>query len=391
MGICRVILLVVCSLWFVVGSKGQTTDSIHKTLKVAVFAPVYLDSVFDGPVYKSGKNILPRYMMPGLDFYNGVMMAIDSLSKEQAPVEVLFYDTKNPAVTIPDLISSGELQDVSLMIASFNSRNEIQPLADLALEKKIPLISATYPNEAGITGNPYFILLNPTLVAHIEALYGYVRRLYPTDNIVLFRRQAYAGDIIQSVFEEKNKRTAGTPLKIKVVDLPENFTPAQVLSQLDSNRQRNIVIGGTLNEPFSINLSKALSSNKSYHPVAIGMPTWDALKDISKDLEIVYSTPTNFTRTDKLSIRLIAAYSNKFAAKPGDMFFKGYESMFRFTKLLMKYGDSLINHLSAREYKLFNDFDIQPVKGKESGETDYLENKKFYFIRKKDGILRSVN
>jgi ABC-type branched-subunit amino acid transport system substrate-binding protein len=392
MGACRMILFAVCNLLFAVFTKAQLPDSLHKPLRVAVFAPVYLDSVFEGPIYKLGKNNLPRYVLPGLDFYNGAMMAVDSLNKEHAAIEVSFYDTKNTTVSIPDLITSGELQDVSLVIASFTTRAEIKPLADFALEKRVPLISATYPNEGGITGNPYFVLLNPTLLAHLDALYSYIHRFYPTDNIVLFRRQVYTGEVIQSVFEEKNKQTPGIPLKIKMVELPDDFTAGQVLSHLDSSRAQNIVICGSINEPFGLRLSKTLSSNKSYRAIAIGMPTWDALKDISKGLEIVYSTPVNFSRADKLSIRLANKYTARFAARPTDMFFKGYESMYHFTKLLMKYGDSLVNHLSSKEYKLFNDFDIRPGKaGKENTQPDYLENKKFYFIRKQDGMIKSVN
>ena len=57
-----------------------------------------------------------------------------------------------------------------------------------------------------------------------------------------------------------------------------------------------------------------------------------------------------------------------------------------------KYGDQLINHLSDKEYKLFNDFDLQPVYLNKAGiSTDYLENKKLYFIRKADGKIKSVN
>jgi hypothetical protein len=175
-------------------------------------------------------------------------------------------------------------------------------------KKKIPLISATYPNEGGITGNPYFVLLNPTLLSHIDALYNYVRRSFPTDNIVMFRRQVYTGEVIQSVFEEKNKKTSAFLLRSKWLIYLIILQPTQVLSHLDSNRQRNIVICGSINEAFSLKLSKALSSNKSYRPIAIGMPTWDVLKDISKGLEIVYSTP-NFSRTDKLSIRLAISTS----------------------------------------------------------------------------------
>jgi hypothetical protein len=95
MGAGRMILFVICSLWFVAFTKGTASRSLHKPLKIAIFAPVYLDSAFEGPIYKLGKNNLPRYMLPGLDFYNGAMMAVDSLNKEHAAVEVLFFDTKN--------------------------------------------------------------------------------------------------------------------------------------------------------------------------------------------------------------------------------------------------------------------------------------------------------
>ena len=66
--------------------------------------------------------------------------------------------------------------------------------------------------------------------------------------------------------------------------------------------------------------------------------------------------------------------------------------MYHFTKLALKYSNGLINHLSEKEFKLFNEFDLQPVKlKKENPLPDYLENKKLYFIRKVDGKIKSVN
>src|ERR1700741_2056304 len=121
------ILFVVCCLWFVVGMKAQTAA---KTLKIAVFAPVYLDSAFTNDTYKLGRNNLPGYILPGLDFYNGVMFAIDSLNIEKAPIEVLFFDSKSASSSIQQIVAGTELQDVSLIIASFTNRNEIKYLAD---------------------------------------------------------------------------------------------------------------------------------------------------------------------------------------------------------------------------------------------------------------------
>lgn len=383
------VLLVVFSLLILVNGNAQMNTG--KPLKIAVFAPVYLDSAFSEGSYKLGKSYLPKYMLPGLDFYNGVMMAVDSLNAEKAPVEVLFYDSKSIENPIPNLLTQPELQDVSLIIASFNTRAEIKLLADFALEKNIPLISATYPNDGGITANPFFVLINPTLTAHIEAIYRFTHRFYPAENITLLRKKGNVEDMIQNTFNDMNKRTPGIPLKIKTAELTDGFTASQITAYLDSNKQ-NIIICGTLNETFGTNLSRALASSKSYRVVAIGMPTWDGLRDISKDIEIVYSTPYNLNRTDKLNVQFADNYKLKYAGRPGDMAFKGYEAMYHFTKLLLKYNNQLINHLSDKEYKLFNDFDIQPVRNNKAGTIpDYLENKKLYFIRKVDGKIKSVN
>ena len=362
-----------------------------KPVKVAVFAPIYLDSAFVNDTYKLGKNNLPKYLLPGLDFYNGVMLAIDSLNAEKVPVEVLLYDSKSAESQIQQLVAGSDFADISLIIASFNTRAEIKPLADYALEKNIPLISSTYPNDGGITGNPFFVLINPTLLTHIEGIFKYLHRFYPTNTITLFRKKGNVEDMILSQLNKQNALTPGTKLKLNTVELTDSFTVKDITAHLDSNRL-NVIICGTLNEGFGTNLSKALASSKNYQTLTVGMPTWDGLKDIGKDIDIVYSTPYNLTRTDKLSTQLSEKYKVKYAGRASDMVFKGFESMYHFTKLALKYGNGLINHLSEKEFKLFNEFDLQPVKlKKENPLPDYLENKKLYFIRKVDGKIKSVN
>jgi len=371
---------------------AQAQDS-SKVWKVAVFAPVYLDSAYTAEGnYRLGNQILPRYMMPGLDFYNGVMLAIDSLNAEKQPIEVLFYDSKSLKGNTSTAVLDSTLADVSLIIASFNNRNEIKPLADFALEHEIPLISSTYPNDGGLTENPYFILINPTLRTHLEGIYSYLQRVYPTSSMTMFRRKGAVEDMIQNTFAEIARTTKSVPLKIKTVELTDSFTTSEVIGFLDSTRQ-NIVICGSLNENFGTNLVKSLSESRKYRSIAMGMPTWDALRGVDRNVEIIYTTPYHFIRTDKLGLDITSTYRNKFSGRPSDMVFKGFEAMYRFTKLLIKHEGALMKNLSDKSLKLFNDFDIQPVKPYSSNPTavDYLENKKLYYIRKIDGQIRSVN
>lgn len=369
------------------------SQEINKTWKIAVFAPVYLDSAYtaDGN-YRLGNQILPRYIMPGLDFYNGIMLAVDSLNAEKQPIEVLFYDSKSVKGNTSNAVLDSFLADVSLIIASFNNRNEIKPLADFALEHEIPLISSTYPNDGGLTENPYFILINPTLRTHLEGIYSYLQRVYPTSSMTMFRRKGAVEDMIQNTFADIARTTKSVPLKIKTIELTDSFTTSEVISFLDSTRQ-NIVICGSLNENFGTNLVKSLSESKRYRSIAVGMPTWDALKGVDRNVEIIYTTPYHFIRTDKIGLEITNTYRTRFSGRPSDMVFKGFESMYRFTKLLIKHEGAFMKNLSDKSLKLFNDFDIQPVKPYSSNPNavDYLENKKLYYIRKLDGQIRSAN
>lgn len=382
------LMLAILGLGFSINGTAQ-----NPIVKVAVFAPIYLDSAFSENNYKLGNNI-SRNILPGLDFYNGMMMAIDSLKAEGTSAEIFFYDTKSSTEPIQQILEKPELAGLSLIIAFFNNRNEIKPLADFAANNKIPLISETYPNDGGVTENPYFVLINPTLKTHADAIYKYLQRNNATNNIVWVKRKGNMEDMIQSYFAENNKKTPALPLRMKTVELVDSFSTADLLLNLDSNRQ-NIVICGTLNESFSISIIKTLSANKDYSTQVIGMPTWDGMKELTrsdlKGVDVIYSSPYNFSKTDKLRILITTKYRNKFLSRPSDHVFKGFESVYHFTKLAVKHQAKLIHNLSDKSYKLFNDFDIQPFKlKKENLNPDYLENRKLYFIKKVDGQIKSV-
>jgi hypothetical protein len=74
------------------------------------------------------------------------------------------------------------------------------------------------------------------------------------------------------------------------------------------------------------------------------------------------------------------------------MFFKGYETMYHFSRLLEKYHDEFLNNLMDTSFKISNNFMFQPVKQDSSAVVpDYLENKKIHFIHSSVGKLISAN
>ena len=370
-------------------------DSVRTvtTHKIAIFAPLYLDSAFDSVnEYRYAKNVFPKFINPGLEFYEGAQLALDSFAKEGIALEVFVYDTRSTTESLTRQLSRSEEDSVDLIIAHC-SPNEVKQLADAGLKRNIPVINANLPNEGGVTGNPFFVLLNPTLKTQCEGIYRYIQKYHALNPVIMFRKKGQLEDRIKSYFDDFSKSTVAIPLKIKYVDLVDSFTASQLMMHLDSNSQ-SLCIAGSLDENFGKRLTQQLASVRKQYPVTVmGMPTWDGTnfsKPEFKGIEFIYSTPFYNAKMDKVSAGITNYFNTKMFARPSDMVFRGYETTWKYARLLLQYGKDISSNLGNKQHKVFTDFDIQPILNKQSMALDYFENKRLYFLKWQDGVVRGV-
>lgn len=362
-------------------------DSLQKkpVYKVGIFAPLYLDSVFNRNTFKYRQGI-PRFIMPSVDFVQGALIALDSLEAGDDYIDASVYDTRSYSEKIPDLIRNKKLDSLHLIIGSVRDEDFTQ-LAAFALQKNIPFISATYPNVSGITANPYLVVINSTLKSHCDAIYSYILQNHGTDKIYLCRQTGRQEDMVASYFKMMNEQDGKPLLPIQVLNMDDNVTTAYLKSKLDSN-SKNIIIGGSLDETFAGNIAKACYDlHKTYPITLIGMPNWDNFsafynKKTLIGFPVYYTTPFYADKTDAFSRSLTAAYYSKYRGKPSDMAFKGYESVYLFTKLLTRYPGNFMSHISDKNMKVFCEYNFRPVKQLDKASLpDYFENKHLYLIR----------
>ena len=293
-------------------------------------------------------------------------------------------------------MQQAENDSVQLIIAYSETVKELQHFASSSQMMKIPFVNVNLPNDGGVYSNPYFVILNATLRTHTEGIYRYIQKYYSLDNIIVFRKKGQLEDLIKNYFDEAGKTTASVPLKIKYVELSDSFSVKQLQPELDSNTH-TLCIAGSLDENFGKRLTLQLASISQQYPVSlIGMPTFDNMdREFSrpeyKGIEIIYSTPFHNSRADKVSQRITEHFNEKLYSRPGDLVFRNYEATWRFTKLLLQYKNDLASNLTLKGFNLIYDFDIQPVLNKKNMELDYFENKKLFFVKWLDGIIRSVN
>ncbi len=357
-----------------------------KHLNIAIFAPLYLDSAFDGSYYKYGK-AFPKFATAGLEFIHGAKIALDSIAIEGVAIHAFIFDSKAEIKNIPWLVENLKLDSMHLLIGSVKDV-EVTQLASFAKQKNIPFISATAPNDGGITSNPFFIIVNGTLKAHCETMYSYLLQNNSGDNIYLVRKAGTQEDKIASYFKQLNEPDKNKLLQIKTLFIDSSF--AEIEGKLDSTR-KNIIIGASLNETFAAGLSKTLYPLKKTYPITLlGMPNWYGMSDLKKaalkDLEIQYTAPYYNAKADIYSKKIQAEYIRKFKTNPTEMSFKGFEAVFLFAKLLGKYPDDFTSHLNEITKQAFGEYNFKPVYVKKDAPLpDYFENKHLYLMKLVNG------
>lgn len=370
--------------------RAQENKSIPlRTYKVGIFAPLYLDSVFNGNYYKYARNF-PRFTVQGLDFVQGAQIALDSLPFYDGNIDAGIYDTKSITKNIDSLVQNKILDSLDLMIGSVKDEDFLK-LANFAHQNNIPFISATYPNDAGVTGNPFLVIVNSTLKAHCEAIYSYLLQNHGTDRIFLCRRSGSQEDKVSRYFKMINEPDGKPLLDIQTINFNDsNFYTLQ--NRLDSN-SKNIIIGGSLDESFASNLVNEAYNLKNTYPVKlIGMPNWDGFKTITRskkliDFPVIFTSPFYNEKSDNYSKLIQDVYLKKYKGIPSDYTYKGFESVLMFSRLLMKYPGDFISHLNDSAFKVFCDYHYKPVFNNKAFKPDYFENKHVYFLKAENGKI----
>ncbi len=373
-------------------SNAQDTSLHGKKWKVAVFTPLFLDSAFNGSLDYNYGNNFPKFLNPGLEFYEGIERAADSLSAMNVPLEIHVFDSRSLRSSVSKTIESARFKDFDLVIGHVNA-NEARALAQAAAKFQKPFINVNYPNDAGIQNNPYYVILNSTLDAQFKSLYRHLQRNHNGTEILYVKRKSGNDDRILNEIREVEKNTTGPAVKLKVVTLDGMEYGSQLSRYLDSNKT-NVILAGSFDVNFAQNLLEDIKELGESYPVSLyGMPTWDNL-DVAKygadNISVLYGTPFYINNSIPLIESLQEEFKEKFYSRPTDMFFRGYETLMHFGLLLKEHGNNIASGLGDKKFRIFTEFDIQPVLDPKTMTLDYFENKKIYFIQKAGKEIKGV-
>ncbi len=355
-------------------------NSVYKQrYRVDVLVPLYLNELVknDKPVFK-GK--LPDKAIAGLDFYEGIKLAADSLSNFLYSIDVYIHDVADTSSSPEALVKKHLLDESDLIIGAVQTQS-IPVIAEFAKEHHINFVSALSPADGGVKENPYFTLLQPSLQSHCEWIMHTIFKKYGhATPVVLYRNSIPAEAKAYTYLKAEGDNIAtkvlcNTPLKKQQVQslFDSSKTNLVVMSILDTKYAETILL--QLNEWFP-----------GYKFEIYGMPTWRNIPTLKKanaypNAAIYITTPFYFDPSTPWAQAVANSYKKDMgSSKINEMVYRGYEAMCWYAYLLTKYGTVFNDKLGDNGSAPFTRYTIKPKWDKDENLL-YLENRHIYMYR----------
>ncbi len=248
-----------------------------KNINVAIALPFQLSKAAD-------KNKIDGNTKKFLEFYQGFLLAVDSLRKQGISFNLYTYDSGKNEAEIRKILEKNELKNLDLLIGPAYT-SQIKPMADFAIENNVKLIIPFSSKSDETYNNPNIFQINPPQEKSIAQMADLFIRQFHNKNIVLWRfsnptyddKQAFADTLTAMLTERK------IPFKTVIFDNIATIRAALVTDK------ENVVVPLTTNQVAlsqSLPMVNTLQTDKRIISL-FGFTEWQNYQSISKDLYVL--------------------------------------------------------------------------------------------------------
>ena len=140
-------------------------------LKVAVMLPFMINGGNQGE------------QMRMVEYYQGVLMAINELKKNGTSFDIHTYDTQNNATTVRQILARSEMKDMDLIIGPGHATH-IPAISAFSEQNKIRLVVPFTSKCDEVFGNPYLYQVNTPQSYLYSEVYEHFLRKFRGNNII---------------------------------------------------------------------------------------------------------------------------------------------------------------------------------------------------------------
>ena len=366
-----------------------------KEYKAALFLPFYLDmndtSQTHSLVHKA--DIYPKSQI-AIQFYEGALLAIDSIKKMGHNITLLVYDIENDTIRLNEIFRKPEFHNVDIIIGPLHGLT-FDVAAKYANKHKISIVCPVPRTNKVLLSNEYVSKVFSSYTAQMEIVANYVVTNYPDSHIVVFSSKEENDVALAKVFLESRKKTlllkGESFYKPAYTSVFDKIKIDSLKSKLNSKKP-NIVIIPSNDQAFVTDiLTKLYSYCNDYSITVFGTSKWEQFDNIDIDylhgLKVHYTVPMHLDYEKSSTQEYLEKFKNKYKTEPDKYGVTGFDITFYYLSALCKYGTAFRYHLPEYKRNLVGySFDFQKT-GVESG----YENKYSFILKHENYRLISVN
>ena len=345
------------------------------TIKVALLMPLYLKQIdeistskFD--IEQRGKKSYRQFEF--IEFYEGIMLALDELDKQGISVELNVVDvSENSSQAVETAFISHRVTQSDFIVALL-FRESFDKAAELAQQAGVYIVNPMATRSELCSTNPYMVKIQPSVAGQVEIMLKNMKVERPDAHLYIIHSNAKAE---KPMLEELKRQLDGRKdIRYTIFNWSQN---AKLAATLKTTPNCNVVSiydqGRDNNRVFVSNLLNRLSAFKNNPPTLYSFSDWTrdySDIDFSQLQHLNYHTfYSSWDMTNQVHVDFLKAFRSKFASEPtSQLAANGYDLMLYIVSSLKRRGTdfwttqtntlpSLINplHLNQSGMGLEND------------------------------------
>lgn len=342
-------------------------------VKVALLLPFYANeypSVSDGLNYGTFTSLSARSEQ-FVYFYEGILLAIDSLKSKGYKIDLHVFDTEKDVDKMNAMTRQLDQLAPDLIIGPVYA-SVFRTVIDNLRNKNVPIVYPLSSRTENFGQYPNFVQVNASSATLADKMTGWLSQQHRNANIINIDLADTGED--EKMFEQKMKQIGGVHF------FKWNFAvnPLTAIKPLLLPDRENIIVLPTTKEADVSKVLPALSVYaESYKITVVGFPEWQTFTSVDHETYFKLNTKIfTYSYVDSHSpaaLDFATDFRRYFYTEPNGVAFKAYDLGLYFIELAAKYRDRT---LEAIEYYhkdgVFSRFNFSKIHDSEGRENQAL-------------------
>jgi hypothetical protein len=306
------------------------------------------------------------------EYYQGAMIAADSLERAAIPVSLSVFDTENDSLVLVSLLKKNVLKEADFILGPvLKGGNKV--MSDFVKGKDVFHVSPLMTLSKSPINDPNFISANPDLPFYAKYIMQFIRaESNDSAQIIVVSDKSGLDKTISTAL--KALAAQGKFYKIKYLDYQKGMSLDNVLSKTLTN---HIIIPSSNENTVNAAIKSIKDTSAFKGLVVYGFPQWLEFKNPDyvnwQQVNVRIATPFYVDYGREEVKRFIAAYRERYYTEPTDAAFKGYDQFLFFASRLQLDGKKIMTKAEGNPQKMLHTvFNFKKQDDKSGYKNTYL-------------------